>query len=397
MTQSTTEESSPEMSETVWERMRREMCLPGLHLDHAGVSPWPNRTRQTIVDWAEKAAMDPIGTSYAGYLRADHVRVELGDWLGVSAQEICYTRNTTEGLSLVAEGFPWQSGDSVVVPADEYPTNLHPWRHLGSRGVSVREVEAAGNRIPLERVEAAIDSRTRMVSISQVQYGTGFRADLAELGKLCERRGLFLMVDAIQGLGPFSLRPKDLGVHGVACGGSKWLMGPQGIGFLYLDAAWRDRVRPTSVGWHSVEEPFRFRHEFPPLVASSKRYEGGTINPGLVSALGHSVAFLRQANPGQWLHRIRSLTDLIIRELESLDLEIVSPREEGAWSGIVAARIPGLAAEGYPEVLKRLRDCGVTANYRMGNLRFSPHGYNNEGDIDRMREALRAVLAESRA
>ena len=202
------------MSETVWERMRREMRLPNLHLDHAGVSPWPDRTRQAIVDWAERAAIDPIGTSYSGYQRADQVRMELGDWLGVTAGEICFTRNTTEGLTLVAEGFPWQPGDSVLVPADEYPTNLHPWRHLRSRGVSVREVVSIGNRIPVDRLGGAIDSSTRMVSISQVQYGTGFQADLAELGKLCERRGLFLMVDAIQGLGPFSLRPRELGIQG---------------------------------------------------------------------------------------------------------------------------------------------------------------------------------------
>ena len=396
MSQSTTEESSPGMSETVWERMRREMRLTDLHLDHAGVSPWPDRTRQAIVDWAERAAIDPIGTSYSGYQRADQVRMELGDWLGVAAGEICFTRNTTEGLTLVAEGFPWQPGDSVLVPADEYPTNLHPWRHLRSRGVSVREVVSIGNRIPVDRLGGAIDSSTRMVSISQVQYGTGFQADLAELGKLCERRGLFLMVDAIQGLGPFSLRPRELGIHGVACGGSKWLMGPQGIGFLYLDAAWRDRVRPTSVGWHSVEEPFRFRHEFPPLAASSKRYEGGTINPGLVSALGHSVAFLRQAEPAEWRQRIRFLTDRIVQALESLGLEIVSPREEGAWSGIVASKIPGLAAEAYPDLLKKLRDRGITANFRMGNLRFSPHGYNNEGDIDHLTEALVGILAGSR-
>ena len=397
MPQSTTEESTPGTNETVWDRMRLEMRVPALHLDHAGVSPWPDRTREALVEWAGKAATDPIGTSYAGYLRADQVRAELADWLGVTAQEICYTRNTTEGLTLVAEGFPWQPGDNVVVPADEYPTNLHPWRHLQSRGVFVREVQAESNRLTPDRIEAGMDQRTRMVSISHVQYGSGFRADLAELGKMCKRRGVFLMVDAIQGLGPFALRPKELGIHGVACGGSKWLLGPQGIGFLYLDEAWRDRIRPTSVGWHSVEEPFSFRHELPPLARSSKRYEGGTINPGLVSALGRSIAFLRQAPPPQWLERIRFLTDRIAQELASLDMEIVSPREEGAWSGIIAARIPGLPPAKYPEVLKKLRERGVTANYRMGNLRFSPHGYNNHADMDQMSEAVRDVLVEVRA
>jgi len=112
--------------------------------------------------------------------------------------------------------------------------------------------------------------------------------------------------------------------------------------------------------------------------------------------LGHSVAFLRQAEPAEWRQRIRFLTDRIVQALESLGLEIVSPREEGAWSGIVASRIPGLAAEAYPDLLKKLRDRGITANFRMGNLRFSPHGYNNEGDIDHLTEALVGILAGSR-
>jgi selenocysteine lyase/cysteine desulfurase len=393
MLQSTTGDFVPETLESVWDRMRQEMRLPGIHLDHAGVSPWPDRTRRSIVDWAEKAAVDPIQASMAGYARADEVRAEIGDWLGVSGQEICYTRNTTEGLTLVAEGFPWQPGESVVVPADEYPTNLHPWRHLRSRGVEVREVVSVDHRLPVELIEKAVDSTTRMISISYVQYGTGFRADLASLGKLCERRGLFFTVDAIQGLGVLPMQPKDWGIHALACGGSKWLLGPQGVGFLYLDAAWRDRVRPTSVGWHSVEEPFRFRHEFPPLVASSKRYEGGTINPGLVSALGHSIAFLRQPDTSQWLKRIRLLTDRMVEGLESMGVRVVSPREEGAWSGIVAARVSGMRDLEYGAMLKKLRDQSITANYRMGNLRFSPHGYNSLEDVDRMLEVMRGLTS----
>ena len=265
----------PELNGGIWERMRAEMRVIGLHLDHAGVSPWPERTRAAIVDWANLACGEPLKSAIQGYARADEVRGEIGDWLGVQAEEICFTRNTTEGLTLVAEGYPWQTGDNVVVPADEYPTNLHPWRHLQSRGVEVREVQSVHNRLPVEVLQRAMDGRTRMVSISLVQYGTGFRADLEGLGKVCAQKGVFLTVDGIQGLGVLPVHPKKLGVHALACGGSKWLLGPQGVGFLYLDQSWREKIRPTSVGWHSVEDPFQFRHEFPPLAASAKRYEGG--------------------------------------------------------------------------------------------------------------------------
>lgn len=381
----------PDSEDHVWAAMRSEMRVSGLHLDHAGVSPWPERTRQAIVDWANLACGNPLQSAIEGYARADEVRGEIGDWLGVDGGEICFTRNTTEGLTLVAEGFPWRAGDNVVVPADEYPTNLHPWRHLATKGVEVREVRAVDNRLPVEILAKAMDGRTRMMAISLVQYGTGFRADLAGLGDLCAKRGVFLTVDGIQGLGGLPVRPKDMGIHALACGGSKWLLGPQGIGFLYLDQSWRDKIRPTSVGWHSVEDPFKFSHDFPPLAPSGKRYEGGTINPGLVAALGASVAFLRQPKAGAMANRLRFLTNRLVDGLQAIGLQIVSPREEGAWSGIVAAKVPGLQPAGYSGWLKRMKESGITANYRLGNLRFSPHGYNNPDDMDRALEVVREL------
>lgn len=392
MNQSTTGDFSLETDETVWQVMRSEMLLPSLHMDHAGVSPWPDRSLKAVIDWAEQAAVDPIQASMAGYSRADQVRGEIADWLGVGNLEICYTRNTTEGLTHISEGFPWQAGDNVVVPADEYPTNLHPWHHLRSKGVEVREVPSVNHRIPIDAIEKAINSTTRMLSISFVQYGTGFRADLAGLGKLCAKHGLFFTVDAIQGLGVLPIRPRELGIHAFASGGSKWLLGPQGVGFLFLDQAWREQVRPISVGWHSVEEPFRFRHELPPFAASSKRYEGGTINPGLVSALGQSISFLRQPSPVQWASRIRMLTERLAGGLQALGLAVISPREDGAWSGIIAAKVPGLPEVEYSGWLKKLREMGITANYRMGNLRFSPHGYNNLADIDRLLGVIQRLI-----
>jgi selenocysteine lyase/cysteine desulfurase len=153
---------------------------------------------------------------------------------------------------LVAEGFPWQSGDNVVVPADEFPTNQYPWMNLASRGVETRQVPVEGGRIDLNRLEAACDTHTRIVALSWVGFLSGWRTDLKAAAEMAHRRGALLFVDAIQGLGAFPIDVQTTGIDFLAAGAQKWLLGPEGVGLFYLRRDHLPTLRPLGVGAHSV-------------------------------------------------------------------------------------------------------------------------------------------------
>ena len=164
--------------------------------------------------------------------------------IGATPEEIALVRSTTVGVNLVAEGFPWQPGDNVVVPGDEFPANLYPWMNLESRSVEARRVPSDGLQIDLNRLDEACDNRTRIVALSWVGYASGWRTDLAAAAEIAHRHGALLFVDAIQGLGAFPIDVRKSGVDFLASGGQKWLLGPEAAGLFYLRRELIERLHP---------------------------------------------------------------------------------------------------------------------------------------------------------
>ena len=162
--------------------------------------------------------------------------------------------NTSTALSLVAEGLDWQPGDNVVGAALEFPSNVYPWMGLASRGVEYRRVEERDGRIDPDEILALLDSRTRMLALSWVQYASGFRSDLARLGRACRERGILFVVDVIQGLGALPLDVEADFVDVAAASAHKWLLGPEGIGLLYVSDRVVERLRPARSGWRSMRD-----------------------------------------------------------------------------------------------------------------------------------------------
>src|SRR5262249_30968993 len=148
--------------------------------------------------------------------------------LNADSVEVAFISSTSAGIGLVAEGFPWQIGDNVVLAAEEYPANQYPWMNQAYRGVAVRSVPSRGNRIAIDDIRAAIDSHTRIVSLSFVEFASGYRNDLDAIGTLCRERAVYFFVDAIQGLGVLPLDVRRLPIDFLAADSHKWLLGPEG-------------------------------------------------------------------------------------------------------------------------------------------------------------------------
>jgi cysteine desulfurase / selenocysteine lyase len=256
---------------------------------------------------------------------------------------------------------------------------------LASRGVEVRQVATRAGRIWVDDLRALMDGRTRLVSLSFVEYASGFRNDLDTIGSLCRERGIAFFVDAIQGLGVLPLDVSRSPIDFLSADGHKWLLGPEGAGLFWVRRDWVERLRPIGVGWNSVVSGLDFsRIEFR-LKPHVGRWEGGTLNVAGVVGLGTSLELLLGVGIDHLAERVLSLTDRLCEQAAHAGLEIHSSRLPADRSGIVSLTVPGA---GPVWVMKQCRERGVVVNQRAGRVRVSPHGYNTAEEIDRLVELL---------
>jgi selenocysteine lyase/cysteine desulfurase len=355
--------------------------------DHAAVAPIPDRAVEALEEYGRRIAENGIADVWFWSDRVAHVRRLVAQLINApSAEDVCFVPNTTSGIGLVAEGFPWKPGDNVVLAAEEYPSNQYPWLNLAGRGVEVRQVPSRGNRVELDDVRAAMDGHTRVLTASFVQFASGFRADLDALGGLCRERGVFFFVDAIQGLGVFPLDVQRTPIDALSADGHKWLLGPEGAGIAYVRREWIERLHPVGVGAHSVGKPYDYGtiHWSPKPHAG--RYEGGALNLPGINALGESLNLLLAAGIENVAARVLGLTDYLCERAALAGLGVFSSRRPGDGSGIVSLTKAGVPPK---DLVRRCRDAGVVINVRAGRPRVSPHAYNTEAEIDRFLDVVR--------
>ncbi|NQU24990.1 MAG: aminotransferase class V-fold PLP-dependent enzyme [Candidatus Nealsonbacteria bacterium] len=357
------------------------------YFDHAAVAPISGPAQQALASWVEQAACQG-STPYPTWIeQIQRLRALAADLFGAETDEIALIRNTTEGINLVAQGFPWQPGDNVVTLANEFPANQYPWMNLADRGVETRRVPVLEGGVDLAQLAGACDRRTRIVTVSWVGFASGWRNDLEQLAQIAHGCGALFFLDAIQGLGVFPLDLRQTPIDFFAADGHKWLLGPEGAGLFFTRREHLDRLHPVGVGWNSVRGAHDFsRIEFV-LKQTAARYEGGTQNtPGLIG-LGASLAMLGRIGFEAISDRVIELTDLACRRLGQLGAVIHSDRAPGHRSGIVSFELPGRDAE---ELSRQCLRRHVVLSCRGGRLRISPHAYNDPSDVDRLIEALEA-------
>jgi cysteine desulfurase/selenocysteine lyase len=383
------------MPEIVETRERLRALMPAAkrfaYFDHAAMSPLPQPTAYAFKKWL-KDAVETGGPEWGNWVRSvERMRSTAAKMIGAHSDEIALVNNTTAGISLVAEGFRWQSGDNVVTLADEFPSNVYPWMNLADRGVETRRVPTdLSGRLDLDQLRDAIDDRTRIVSISWVGFATGYRHDVARIASLAHERGAFLFLDAIQGLGAFPLDVNQFGIDFMAADGHKWLLGPEGAGIAYIRRENLDLLRPLGPGWHSVTPGQDYTHIELNLRPTAARYEGGTQNNAGFLAFGASMDLLAELGAQNLAATVLDITDEACERLTKIGAKIISDRRPDyrngqQRSGIVAFEMPGSD----PMALKQhAKQQDVIFGCRAGRLRISPHAYNNEEDLDRLTEAL---------
>jgi cysteine desulfurase / selenocysteine lyase len=361
-----------------------------VYLSHASVGPLTRRATARMAGMAGNTSRAGERLWQERMDEAERVRGLAARILGARApHEVAFVENTSTALSMVAEGLDWKAGDNVVGATLEFPSNVYPWMGLAARGVEYRKVEERDGRVDPEELLALIDDRTRMLVLSWVQYASGFRSDLARLGKACRERGVLFVVDVIQGLGALALDVEREHVDVAAGSAHKWLLGPEGVALLYVSDRVVEQLRPVRSGWRSMRDPFQWVEYDLTWNEGARRFESGTLNVYGIAALGGSLEILLELGAGEIETRVLALTDLAARGLADLGMAVVSSRRRGETSSIVTAVPSGCAAV---DLVRDLGERNVIVAARAGRLRIAPHFYNTAEEIERCLEEVGGLI-----
>jgi selenocysteine lyase/cysteine desulfurase len=357
------------------------------YFNHAGVAPISTRVQAALERYAAEASARGA-FDYAARFDAEieRARGSAAALLGVAPDEIAFVKNTTHGLGLVAAGLDWRAGDRIVSCDLEYPSNVYPWWGLRERGVETVLLPGLEGRLPLERIEAALrDPAVRLVALSSVEFGSGFRNDLAAIGGLCRDRGALFCVDAIQSLGCLPIEPAAWGIHFLAADGHKWLCSVEGCGVFYCARPLLQSLRPAFLGWRSVASNLDFDRYQTELHPSAVRFEEGTPNTPGAFALGAAIDLVLELGIEAIAARVLALTDQLVDGLRARGARVLSPRGAGEASGIVSFT---WRDEPPARTAARLRQQRIFTVARRGGVRASPHFYNDEDELDALLSSL---------
>lgn len=363
------------------------------YFDHAAVAPLPEPTAAEIARWANEASSQGDTVWHHWAAGVETVRGQCADAINAEPDEIALVPNTTAGIQIVATGLRWRKGDNVVVPANEFPSNLYPWLALSDWGVETRRIPFPDGRIDIDRLAEACDERTRIVSCSWVGYASGWRIDVGELCRNVHARGGMVFLDAIQGLGVFPLDVRATEVDFVAADGHKWLLGPEGAGVFFCRRDRLEELRPVAAGWNSVVGRYDFSTiDFSPR-PSAARFEGGSQNMVGTLALGKSLEVLRKAGWGPQTSvvadRVLAIADHFRDEVAKAGGRLLNPAPEANRSGIVGFDVPGVSPTDFQ---KRCRERFVAVSVRGAGVRASLHAYNTTEDVARLAGLVRETV-----
>lgn len=356
-----------------------------VYLNNAGVVPPSLRVLQALEAFHRTHA-------HHGWKKADslcrdagtRIKEILGTLIGCPAGSIALTRNTSEGMNIVAQGLHWEAGDSVLGLDEEYPANVYPWWNLEKKGVRYVRVKPTHSPTDLDTIRAEMDGRTRLVSVSAVNWCTGHVLDLDSLGEACRQNGTTLVVDMAQALGVLPLAPERWGASAMAGSAWKWLMGPVGVGIFYCSLDLLNRLDLAFVGTNTVPTENLLDYCFTPK-ADASRFEFSTPNFNDWIYFLASLELLQEIGFRSVRKRILSLKAYLCDGLVQKAYQIRGSVQGQDPSGIVAFFREGMSAG--KEVL-RLAEQNIVVQERDGAIRASPHIYNNEEDLDRLLNAL---------
>ncbi len=358
-----------------------------VYLNHAAISPFSTRVQQAISDYLQVRSAGNVDIYPAVIEKRLNLKRNIGKLINGAPEQIAIVTNTSEGLNWLANGLDWQPGDRIMLFEGEFPSNIYPFLNLKRFGVEVDFVSNRNGKIFIEDIEKAVTPRTRLLSISFVEFLNGFRNDLKSIGELCRRHDIIFSVDGIQGIGALPFDVQAAQIDFVSCGGHKWLMSPLGCGFMYIAPQLHEKLKPVFAGWLGVKDGWNFLDYRLDFLDDAGRYEIATANFMGMYGAEAATGLLVEAGPENTEKHLLQLGKLIISEMQTLDFRFTGSELIEQRSGIYSFERAGIE-----DLLPWLEERKIHVAVRNGALRIAPHFYNNEDDILRLVEAVKSFL-----
>jgi cysteine desulfurase / selenocysteine lyase len=361
-----------------------------IYMNHAAVSPLSKPVRDAMVGITDDVMLNGTGNYDDWYRTYELARSAAARLVNAQPHEIAFMPNTSAAISAIANGLELRSGDNIVSCEVEFPANVYPWMRLKEElGITMKLAPERDGRVDPDELISLMDDRTRIVTLSWVQFASGFRSDLARIGRECRARGVFFMVDAIQGLGALKLDVERDYVDAFAADGHKYLLGTEGAALLFVSDRVIERIKPTVLGWTSVKKYDQFSHSALDYKLDYRegalRFECGSLNTVGVYGLRAALDLFLEVGPERIEEYILSLSDYLADRLRDKDYEVISPRRTGEKSAIVCCKHRRFSAG---ELYGALRSRDIITAPRMNRLRISPHFYNTREEVDTLVSTL---------
>jgi len=364
------------------------ICKNRIFMAHAAVTALPRIVADAIIRFTEESAAN--FENFAVLLKSiQEARASAASLIGSSPEEIALIGPTSLGLSLFANGINWQRGDEVICYLDDYPANVYPWLNLRSRGVTVRLLQPAkiGVLTP-ELIAEALTSRTRLVALASCSFVSGYRIDLHAIGKMLREKEILFSVDAIQTLGAFPTTVEY--VDFLSADAHKWMLGPLAIGIVYVRKECFDLCRPTLLGSWNVKAPGFIAQEEIEFQPTAQRYEPGAMNVMGIFGMKAAIDMLLEIGITSVADRILTISARLAGGLQSLGFTLLGPAAGPNASGIVTVSRPGTDME---SLFERLTVASIICSSRQDRqglhyIRFSPHFYNTEAEVDEVLKVM---------
>lgn len=360
------------------------------YLNHAAVSPWPKCTSEAVSAFAQENLFRGA-QHYPKWLKQEQtLRENLRRLVNAeSSNEIALAKNTSEALSIIAYGLDWQAGDEIIISNQEFPSNRIVWESLSQFGVKLIVADLKTEN-PVQSISQHFSSKTKLVSISSVQYASGLCIDLEALSKLCQDNETLLCVDAIQSLGAIPFDQQKIQADFIVADGHKWLMAAEGLALMYIHKKHINKLKLFQFGWHMVEEKGNYDKQTWEPAKNATRFECGSPNMLGIHALNASLELIQEIGVDRIFRQLQQGIEFLIEQLKTIDnIHFNSDISLPIKSGIVNFNIKGVdSGRLYQELMKK----GVICAHRGGGIRFSPHFYTTEEKLKKAVELLKTLI-----
>jgi len=359
-----------------------------VYFNHAAIGPWSKIVLDRINLYASQRSGEMV-ENYPFVLEKNaSAKDKLATLLGATSDRLAWVDNVSNGLGILANGLEWKIGDRIILNDIEFPSNIYPFLNLQRLGVGVDILESRNGVVDIEDIEKLITSKTKLVSISNVQFLSGYRADINSIGELCKKHNIIFCVDAIQGAGVVEIDVKKSNIDFLCGGTQKWMMSAQGLSYIYITEELQNRIVQSNVGWTSVADAWNLLDYNLTLKKSAERFQCGTVNSLGVCIFDVSLDLFIDFGMKNVQKKILRNSNHFINKLSEIGINpVLNNLDEKNLSGIVSFK-----HEKANQIFTHLQQKKIYGAVREGMIRFSPHFYNTFDEIDLVIDELKRVV-----